>query len=85
MMQYVLNTNAALFSFSIGIEEIRLVKVAVSAFKKKRRLRDLKKTNKKAKKTTFESVVEKVMRIREEEKRKSAKRKRSTSSNIHFS
>ena len=42
----------------LGIEEIRLVKVAVSAFKKKRRLRDIKKNNRKAKKTTFESVVE---------------------------
>jgi hypothetical protein len=43
----------------------------VSAFKKKRRLRDLKPKKKAKKKTTFESVVEKVMRIREEEKRNS--------------
>ena len=57
----------------------------MSAFKKKRRLKDLKKT-KKVKKTTFESVVEKVMRIREEEKRNSAnKRKKSTSSNTTIS
>ena len=74
-----------IISTYLGIEEIRLVKVAVSAFKKKRRLRDIKKNNKKAKKTTFESVVEKVMRIREEEKRKSAKRKKSTSSNTTIS
>ena len=47
------------------------MKVAVSAFKKKRRLRDLKPKKKAKKKTTFESVVEKVMRIREEEKRNS--------------
>ncbi len=53
---------------SEAIEEIRLVRVAVNAFKKKRRLRDLKK-KKKAKKATFESVVEKVMRMRDEEKR----------------
>ena len=43
----------------------------MSAFKKKRRLRDLKPKKKAKKKTTFESVVEKVMRIREEEKRNS--------------
>ena len=48
-----------------SIEEIKLVRVAVSAFKKKRRLKDLKKTQKKANK--FASVVEKVMHLREKE------------------
>ena len=57
----------------------------MSAFKKKRRLRDLKPRKKAKKKTTFESVVEKVMRIREEEKRNSVKRKKSTSSNTTIS
>ena len=57
----------------------------MSAFKKKRRLRDLKPKKKAKKKTTFESVVEKVMRIREEEKRNSVKRKKSTSSNTTIS
>ena len=52
-----------------GIEEIRIVRKAVNAFKKKRRLRDLPKGLRKSKKTKFESVVEKVMRMREEEKK----------------
>ena len=54
-----------------GIEEIRLVRVAVSAFKKRRRLKDLPKRPKKADggKTTLESVVDKVMRLREEQKK----------------
>ena len=50
-----------------SIEEIKLVRVAVSAFKKKRRLKDLKKTKKKANK--FASVVEKVMHLREKEEK----------------
>ena len=54
-----------------GIEEIRIVRKAVNAFKKKRRLRDLPKGKglRKSKKTKFESVVEKVMRMREDEKK----------------
>ena len=43
-----------------GIEEIRLVRVAVKAFKRKKRLRDLPKGQRRSKKTKFESVVEKV-------------------------
>ena len=46
----------------------------MNAFKKKRRLRDLKPKKKVEKKTTFESVVEEVMRIKEEEKRNSVER-----------
>ena len=59
-----------------GIEEIRLVRVAVSAFKKKRRLKDLK-LQKKAKKQTFESVVDRVIRLRDDEKRTTYTAKRS--------
>ena len=44
-----------------GIEEIRLVRVAVKAFKRKKRLRDIPKGQRKSKKTKFESVVEKVV------------------------
>ena len=50
---------------SNSIEEIKLVRVAVSAFKKKKRLKDLKKGPKK--KTNFASVVEKVMHLRAKE------------------
>ena len=58
------------------------VRVAVSAFKKKQRLRDLKKGRKKTK-TSFASVVEKVMHLREKENKRfytAKQRKRSTSS-----
>jgi hypothetical protein len=51
-----------------GIEEIRLVRVAVSAFKKRKRLRDIPKSQRgPKKKSAFESVVERVMRIRDED------------------
>ena len=53
----------------LSIEEIKLVRVAVSAFKKKQRLRDLKKGRKKTK-TSFASVVEKVMHLREKENKR---------------
>lgn len=52
-----------------GIEEIKLVRVAVSAFKRRKRLRDIPQSERmRNKKSAFESVVERVMRIREEEK-----------------
>ena len=47
-----------------GIEEIRIVRKAVNAFKKKRRLRDLPKGLRKSKKTKFESVVESYNQIK---------------------
>ena len=57
-------------SFDSGIEEIRLVRVAVNAFKRKKRLRDLPKNGRrKFKKSKFESVVEKVMKMREQEEK----------------
>lgn len=68
-----------------GIEEIRLVRVAVNAFKKRKRLKDLGKGKKRSK---FESVVDKVMRLREFEQKHvykartaSREERRSSSSN----
>lgn len=61
------------------IEEIRIVKKAVSAFKKRRRLKDIKKKPKTPKLAT---IVEKIMQKREQEpKFKKRQLKRSESSN----
>lgn len=65
-----------------NIEEIRLVKVAVNAFKRKRRLRDLKANRKKRK---FADIVDKVMQLRENEKKQKPALIRSNSSNTTIS
>ena len=76
---------------SSTLEEMPMVKAAVSAFKKRRRLKDVSSRKKAKKKTKFESVVERVMRIRAEEKKIKAKKsfkrrtQRSSSSNTTLS